>query len=158
MSKTKSFGQILREQHKRIQENMRLEADLAIEVSAANPPTLELMPLTLDYDALISDKGLSGEEETFVCAIRAMDMVLNVKSFPQTSALLAITNIFDIHILPRLDTPYPDRYGMAVIVLLEQAMERNKDKNILKQTAFTNCIKAVEARLSYGLGTVRNDT
>ena len=149
MGDYKSFGDILREQLARSKQIAENEANTAIEISISNPPTLGPIEYSVDYEALIRDRGLTGEEEKFVYAVRAMDMILHTEALKNLSATsLAIINIFDVHILSRLDTPYPDRYGMIVIVLLEEALEQNK---FLQETAFTNRIAAVGARMSYDL-------
>jgi len=149
MGDYKSFGDILREQLARSKQIAENEANTSIEISISNPPTLGPIEYSVDYEALIRDRGLTGEEEKFVYAVRAMDMILHTEALKNLSATgLAIINIFDVHILSRLDTPYPDRYGMIVIVLLEEALEQNK---FLQETAFTNRIAAVGARMSYDL-------
>lgn len=149
MNEQKSFGQILREQAARAQQIAENDANTAIEISISNPPTLGPIEYSVDYEALIRDRGLTGEEEKFVYAVRAMDMILHTEALKNLSATgLAIINLFDVHILPRLHMPYTNRYGMIVIVLLEEALECNQ---FLQETAFTNRIAAIGARMSYDL-------
>jgi hypothetical protein len=155
MNEYKSFGRILREQNARYEKQQKQMADAAIEICAANPPVLKLMPQMLDYEALIADRKLEGEEKMFVLGTRALDMVVHMDGLPNPSRCFASGMLFDIHILPRLDTPYPDRYGVVVISLLEEAKEMG---GMMVPESFDNRIKAVKARLSYGLESFRNDS
>lgn len=147
MKDHKSFGDILREQAARAQQIAESEADTAIAISVANPPLLGPIEYSVDYEALIQDKQMTDEEEKFVYAVRAMDMVLHTEVLKNLSGTgLALIHIFDIHILPRLNTVYADRYGVIVMVLLEEALEYNR---FLKNTSFTNRIQAIRENMSY---------
>ena len=150
MGKYKSFEQILKSQVDIIKKQQIQAADTFLEISIAYPPVLELLPLMLDYEGLVKDKRLTGEEKIFVYGIRAIDMVIHTTAFSDTAAIMAIINLFDVHLLPRLDTPYPDRYGMVVISLLEEATEKfDQFFKVYKEDTFTRRIDAVRFRMSY---------
>lgn len=129
MSKTKSFGQILREQAARVTETQRRQAKQMAEMSrkydVTNPPTLKILPLFADYQGLV-DRTTDEDEINLIYAIRAADMMIHTEAIYDLPTAMAVATIWE-HMI---DVPhglwkddFADKYGVLVITLFEVVRE-----------------------------------
>jgi len=129
MSKTKSFGQILREEAGRIHEIQKQRADQMRTVAKAyevtNPSVLEIQPLFADYDGL-AETARNEDEELLIYAIKAADMMIHIEAVSDLTTAMAVANLWE----NMLDVPhglwkddFADKYGVLVITLFEIVRE-----------------------------------